>query len=87
MYTLLAIHQLAMMAQCRNREPIAPSLPGRMRHIHIEAGTLTLDYQATAEQVWSVAALLAQSSPELVVTVDDDVRVDLPTLPCSGLWE
>ncbi|WP_280319112.1 hypothetical protein [Nocardia wallacei] len=58
-----------------------------MRHIHIESGELTLDFQATAGQIRSVAALLSQSSPDLVVTVDDDVRVDLPTLPCSKLWD
>ncbi|NKY28701.1 hypothetical protein [Nocardia gamkensis] len=59
----------------------------RIRHIHIEVGALILDYQAGAEQAQSVADALARSFPELVVTVDDDVSIDLPTLPCAELWD
>jgi hypothetical protein len=50
-------------------------------------GALTLDYKATAEQAQSVADALAQSFTELVVIVDDDVSIDLPTLPCADLWD
>ncbi|KZM75767.1 hypothetical protein AWN90_20745 [Nocardia terpenica] len=63
--------------------------PTTIRHIRIESGAFTLDYQATAEQAQSVADELAaaNSKSELVVTVDDDVQDDLPPLPCSELWE
>lgn len=65
---------------------IAPT-PRRICHIHIESGALNLDYQASAEQAQNVADELAQGFPEFVVTVDDDVRLDLPPLPCGELWE
>ncbi|MEV6430654.1 hypothetical protein [Nocardia sp. NPDC051463] len=56
------------------------------RHIRIESGALTLDYRASAEQAQSVADELAQGFPEFRVTVDDELRDDLPPLPCARLW-
>ncbi|BDT91188.1 hypothetical protein IFM12275_11640 [Nocardia sputorum] len=64
-----------------------PRSSRRIRHLHIEMGALTLDYQASAEQAQSVAEALAQGFPEFVITVDDDVSIDLPTLPCAELWD
>ncbi|MET9286540.1 hypothetical protein [Nocardia beijingensis] len=64
----------------------APGPPHR-RHIHIEAGPLRLDYQASAEHAESVAQALSQRFPDVEVTIDDDVDDDLPHLPCARLWD
>ncbi|WP_280185015.1 MULTISPECIES: hypothetical protein [Nocardia] len=48
---------------------------------------MSLDFQASAEQVQNVADELAQGFPELVVAVDDDVRPGLPPLPRAELWD
>jgi hypothetical protein len=58
-----------------------------LRHIHIESGALRLDYQASATQARNVTDELAQCCPGFWVTVDDDVRADLPPLPCAALWD
>ncbi len=58
----------------------------RQRHIRIESGALTVDYQASAEQARDVARELTQHCSGLTVTIDDKVCRDLPHLPCAGLW-
>ncbi|WP_067897211.1 hypothetical protein [Nocardia vaccinii] len=60
----------------------------RVRHIRIESGALALDYQAGEEQAQSVADELACTfgGIGMVVRVDDDVRPELPPLPCGDLW-
>ncbi|WP_024804435.1 hypothetical protein [Nocardia sp. BMG51109] len=60
--------------------------PRRIRHIHIETGVFTMDYQACAEQIADIVAELGANT-DFVVTVDDDVRPDLPPLPCAALWD
>jgi len=59
----------------------------QVRHIHLEFGALTLDFRGGAEQIQNVADELAQTFPEFVVTVDDEVAADLPVLPCAELWD
>jgi hypothetical protein len=69
-------------------EGVRNKLPSAVRHIHLEFGALTLDYQASAAQAQQVAdALTRHSDSRLIVTVDDNVRADLPPLPCAGLWD
>ncbi|WP_330232103.1 hypothetical protein OHA40_06210 [Nocardia sp. NBC_00508] len=65
--------------------PEAPN-PRRLRHIRIESGELSLDYQAGAEQGQNVAEQLARQFPEITVTVDDNIRDDYPPSPCAQLW-
>ncbi|WP_174183650.1 hypothetical protein [Nocardia barduliensis] len=57
-----------------------------IRHIHIETGALAVDYQAGAAQIADVVAELGAHGG-FVVTVDDNVRPDLPPLPCGELWD
>ncbi|WP_433195827.1 hypothetical protein ACQP1G_42480 [Nocardia sp. CA-107356] len=59
--------------------------PRRIRHIRIESGALTLDFQGCVEQIGCVADELA-AIDGLTVTVDDNLAADLPTLPCAQLW-
>ncbi|UGT60426.1 hypothetical protein [Nocardia asteroides] len=59
----------------------------RHRHIRVEFGPLELNYAADAEQISDVAAQLRRSCQDLVITVDDDLRADLPPLPCAELWD
>ncbi|MBF6339156.1 hypothetical protein IU450_25150 [Nocardia abscessus] len=58
----------------------------RNRHIHIEIGAFAVDYQAGAVQIADVVAELGAHGG-FVVTVDDNVRPDLPHLPCGELWD
>jgi hypothetical protein len=58
----------------------------RIRHIRIEAGAVSADYQACAEQITDIVAEL-RTNAGITVMVDDDVRPDLPFLPCAGLWD
>ncbi|MGV9821700.1 hypothetical protein [Nocardia xishanensis] len=74
--------------------PVLPEHPGprlskRIRRIRIVSGALTLNYRASAEQARNVADLLARKYPsqDMVITVDDRVDMDLPPLPCAGLWD
>ncbi len=60
--------------------------PRRIRHIRIEAGAVSADYQACAEQIADIVTEL-RTNAGITVTVDDDVRPELPSLPCAGLWD
>ncbi|WP_159989364.1 hypothetical protein [Nocardia sp. CY15] len=75
----------AMLAGRPRRKAVART-PRRIRHIHIETGGISLDFQACAEQIADLAAELGAHGG-FVITVDDDVRPDLPPLPCGELWE
>ncbi|MQY18074.1 hypothetical protein NRB20_11430 [Nocardia sp. RB20] len=61
--------------------------PGPLKRIRIESGSLTAEYRASAEQARNVADRLRHTGLELTVTVDADVRPDLPLLPCARLWQ
>lgn len=68
-------------------EVMAVKPPRRIRHIRIESGALTLDFQGSAEQICCVAVELAATTiDDLTVTVDDNLAADLPALPCAELW-
>ncbi|MGK8507500.1 hypothetical protein ACRS5S_05390 [Nocardia asiatica] len=62
------------------------NVPAQTRHIHIETAAFAVDYQAGAAQIADVVAELGAHGG-FVVTVDDNVRPDLPPLPCGGLWD
>ena len=90
-YTTLAMHQLLTMANDKTHNSaysVERPTPVRrpVRHVRIEFGSLQLDYRAPAERAQDVAGQLAQSILRLLVSVDDQVRSDLPTLPCAELW-
>ncbi|MGW4365512.1 hypothetical protein ACWEKT_07695 [Nocardia takedensis] len=70
-------------------EPRPGDFPKQLRHIRVRVGTLTLDYIASAAQADDVARILRTCHAELEVTVvvDDEIRADLPSLPCSKLWD
>jgi hypothetical protein len=61
--------------------------PDSVRHVHIESGCLIIDYKAAAKHAEDFAAALSTGLPGVVVTVDDDVRGDLRSLPCAELWQ
>ncbi|MBF6222120.1 hypothetical protein IU479_28930 [Nocardia abscessus] len=72
------------------RTVLAGNLPrnaiARTRHIRVETGAFAMDYQAGAAQIADVVAELGAHGG-FVVTVDDNVRPDLPHLPCGKLWD
>ncbi|WP_157121076.1 hypothetical protein [Nocardia miyunensis] len=45
-----------------------------------------MDYQACAEQIADIVAEL-RTNAGITVVVDDNVRPDLPSLPCAALWD
>lgn len=67
--------------------PHEPGHQHRIRHLHVESGHLTLDYKATADHANDIATALSTGLPGTIVTVDDDLRDNLPSLPCGELWQ
>jgi len=59
--------------------------PVPRRHLHLDSGPLSLDYQGPAQQILDIAAELAASG-RFTVRVDDDVQPGQDVLPCAQLW-
>jgi hypothetical protein len=55
-------------------------------HIHVSFASppVELDYQDDRDIAARFAAAVARTGA--VVTIDGDLRRDLPLLPCRGLW-
>lgn len=56
-------------------------------HLHLEFGPLIVDFQGGQEQVYEVATELSATGLAVTVTVDEHVTPEMPTLPCSWLWD
>lgn len=62
---------------------IPPPVP--RRHLHLDSGPLSADYQGPADQIRDIAAELAATG-QFTVRVDDDVRPGQAPLPYARLW-
>jgi hypothetical protein len=65
---------------------MSPALPQRLRHIRVRFSRppVELDYQDDREIADRFAAAAAQLGAAVIV--DDELRDDLPPLPCRALW-